>query len=669
MANMFIRQTRTNNKATGEGYFTFRLVRGERIAGKVRQITVLNLGRHFPFAQDDWPLLCSRLEQLLNPQALLCSLNCSDKIERAAQRYYQQLVERAATSAVRSDAPGTGAAPASDASGPDAAIPGCQTSAAAPAHVGTPARAAASTTAPDVQSVDVDSLALTQPRSVGVEHVALHAIAQLGLVDKLTALGIPAVGRACILGNLIARMAAPASELASWEWLQANSALGELLDVDFGALSHMRLYRASDALRHHRDTIEAHVFGAVTTLFAIEETVTLYDLTNTYFEGSAEGNDKAVHGHSKEKRSDCPLVTLGLVLDGSGFVRRSKTFEGNVTEGPTLQVMLSGLKAPAGALVIMDAGIATQANIDWLIEHKYRYLVVRRGGQRQFDASQSVATLTAGGESVKLQKTFSADGKEVELYCHSTGRQAKEVAMVERFCTRFEAGLQKLADGLSSARGEKNADKLLQRIGQLKAKSHGISQHYTITLQAKKDEVPDVSDTSATTAPKATPAVNPTPALTLRWEKQYIQGTMASHPGVYCLRTNLLDWDAQALWQTYSTLTDIESVFRSLKGELGLRPVFHQIENRADGHLFITVLAYQCVQVIRKTLKAVGIHDSWSSLRNTLSVQQRITASMQRSDGRTIHIRKATKAEPALVRIYNALGISAAPGGTKKLLV
>ena len=144
---------------------------------------------------------------------------------------------------------------------------------------------------------------------------------------------------------------------------------------------------------------------------------------------------------------------------------------------------------------------------------------------------------------------------------------------------------------------------------------------------------------------------------------------MASHPGVYCLRTNLLDWDAQKLWQTYSTLTDVESVFRSFKGELGLRPVFHQNENRADGHLFITVLAYQCVQVIRKTLKAHGINDSWTSLRNTLSVQQRITASMQRSDGRTIHIRKATKPEPALIRIYNALGISAAPGGTKKLVV
>jgi transposase len=103
-----------------------------------------------------------------------------------------------------------------------------------------------------------------------------------------------------------------------------------------------------------------------------------------------------------------------------------------------------------------------------------------------------------------------------------------------------------------------------------------------------------------------------------------VAGTLATHPGVYCLRTNLLDWDEQRLWQTYSTLTDIESVFRSLKGELGLRPVFHQKEERADGPLFITVLAYQCVQVIRKTLKEHGISGSWATLRNTMSVRQRV---------------------------------------------
>ncbi|MCX8521816.1 MAG: hypothetical protein ORN28_09815 [Rhodoferax sp.] len=112
--------------------------------------------------------------------------------------------------------------------------------------------------------------------------------------------------------------------------------------MDFTALSLMRLYRASDALVRQREAIEAHVYGAVTELFALEETVTLYDLTNTYFEGQAQSNGKARHGRFKEKRTDCPLVTLGLVLDGSGFVHRSQTFAGNVSEGPALQVMLKG---------------------------------------------------------------------------------------------------------------------------------------------------------------------------------------------------------------------------------------------------------------------------------------------------------------------------------------
>ncbi|MBL8415598.1 MAG: hypothetical protein JNM42_14255 [Propionivibrio sp.] len=113
----------------------------------------------------------------------------------------------------------------------------------------------------------------------------------------------------------------------------------------------------------HRAAIEAHLFSSIETLFSLEETVTLYDLANTYFEGDATANPKAYFGRSKEKRSDCPLVTLGLVLDGSGFIRRSKTFDGNVSEGETLEVMLSGLGAPPGAMVIMDAGMASEAKV------------------------------------------------------------------------------------------------------------------------------------------------------------------------------------------------------------------------------------------------------------------------------------------------------------------
>ena len=613
---MYIRQTRTANKATGEAYFTYRLVRGERIGGKVRQITVLNLGRHFPIKQDDWPLLCSRIEQLLQPQSTF-ELTCPAHIERYAQRYFGQLVARTpAGETLVADEPTISATQA-------------------------PA-------ATDFQEVDVDSLQLAQPRSVGVEHVALHALRQLGFVDKLAELGINGVMRGVILGNLVGRIAHPASELATWNWLQTQSALGELIDVDFNGLSLMSLYRASDLLMQHREAIEDHVFNSVRSLFALEESITLYDLTNTYFEGQASGNSKAKRGRSKEQRSDCPLLTLGLVLDGSGFVRRSKTFAGNVSEGQTLADMLTGLGAAPGALVVMDAGIATEANIAWLVQQGYRYLVVKRGGERHFDEQRAVTLTTVGGETIQLQKELSEDGKEVRLYCHSHGREAKETAMVARFTDAFEAGLQKIADGLQKPRAEKRYDKLLERIGRLKAKSRGASQHYAVNLKT------DESGQRVTE---------------LTWEKTLVTGTMATHPGVYCLRSNEMNWSEDQLWRTYMMLTDLESVFRSLKSELGLRPVFHSKEDRSDGHLFITVLAYQCVQVVRSALKKAGINDSWASLRETLSIQRRVTASMRRKDGRTIHIRKSTVAEPELAAIYDALAIGAAPGGTKKLIV
>ena len=133
-------------------------------------------------------------------------------------------------------------------------------------------------------------------------------------------------------------------------------------------------------------------------------------------------------------------------------------------------------------------------------------------------------------------------------------------------------------------------------------------------------------------------------------------------------RSNELTWDEEKLWRTYTMLTDLESVFRSLKSELGLRPVFHSKEDRSDGHLFITVLAYQCVQALRTTLKAADINDSWSSLRQTLSIQRRVTVSLRRKDGRSVHVRKSSVAEPALMQIYKVLGVNSNPGGTKKLI-
>lgn len=603
---MYIRRTHTSNSATGERYTTHRLVQSERVGGRVRQVTLLNLGRQFTLPQEEWPALCARLEELRSGQGAL--LAGAVLVEREAQRLFARLLAR------------QGVAPAT----------------------------AGRTDGGDVQAVDVDSLELSRPRSVGVESVALWAMAEVRFVELLQDLGLSGPQRALIVGAVVGRMAAPGSERATHRWLGERSGLGELLEVDFETLPLAPFYRAADLLMRHRAVIEQTVFTRVSDLFGLDWTVTLYDLTNTFFEGAAAGNPKAQRGHSKEQRSDCPLVTLGLVLDGSGFVRRSQTFDGAVTEGTTLDGMLQGLGAPRGALVVMDAGIATADNILWLRTQGYRYLVVSRERQRQFDATAATSLTTASGEALAIQRVVDTDAEEVRLYCFSACRAGKEQGISARFTQRFETALQALHEGLARPRTTKQIDKLWERIGRLKAKSHGVGQHYHIEIDA------DATGQLATA---------------IRWEHQPVAGTMLTHPGVYCLRTNELTWDAERLWRTYTLLTDLEAVFRSLKSELGLRPIYHRTEARVDGHLFISVLAYQCVQLIRRRLRAHGISERWSTLRDRLASQCRVTATFRRADGRTLHVRQATRAEPAQLAIIQALGSDPSPGGIQKMLV
>ena len=274
----------------------------------------------------------------------------------------------------------------------------------------------------------------------------------------------------------------------------------------------------------------------------------------------------------------------------------------------------------------------------------------------------------AGGETIRLVREVSEDGQEVRLFCHSPGRELKETGITTRFCDKFEAGLAALAEGLTTPKGERRPEAIRERIGRLKATCRGAGQHYAVTVETAKGtaatqgEAPGQSDPP----PQGTPA-DPDVVTALRWEKKPVPGTMLTDPGVYCLRSNELNWDAAHLWRTYMMLTDLEAVFRSLKGELGLRPIFHSKEDRSDGHLFISVLAYQFVQTIRRRLKEKGIHDSWKTLRDDLSVQRRVTASFVQKDGRTLHVRKATRPEPDIARLYDALGLNHLPGGVHKL--
>ena len=612
---MYIRRTQTRNTTSGERYYTHRLVESKRVEGKVKQITRLNLGRHFDVKQEYWPVLCARIEELLRGQAPLLPTDCPASVERHAQRIAAQLLAR---EPVSSEAASTAA------SETDTHKSGG-----------------------DIQTVDVDSMALVRPRTVGVESLALWAMEQVDFAGLLASLGLTGPQRAAAIGSIIGRMAAPGSERATHRWLEEYSGLGELLDVDYSAMGLSALYRASDRLLAHKAALQATLFERVNDLFGLSTTVTLYDLTNTYFEGDMASNPKAQRGHSKEKRTDCPLVTLGLVLDGSGFVRRSEVFEGNVSEGQTLEEMLEGLGAPAQALVIMDRGIATEANLAWLKKKGYHYLVVSRERTRHFDPERAICIQNAAGESLQLEKVLSEDGDEVRLYCHSERRARKEEAINERFAQRFEQALDKIAEGLSKPRTTKRLDKLWERIGRLKEKSRGVAQHYEIEL------IPDEQGEKA---------------VALRYTRQAVPGGSMTHPGVYCLRSSETDWDEERLWRTYITLTDLEAVFRSLKSELGLRPIFHHKEARVDGHLFITVLAYQFVQIIRRRLGEHAICASWRSLREQLSGQVRVTAVFQRPDGHALHVRKATRPEGMHLEICQALGIDDNPGGIQKLI-
>ncbi len=604
---MFIRRTQTRSISSGQTYFTHRLVRSHRVSGKVRQQTLLNLGSHFPIPREDWPLLCRRLEDILSGQLPLLE-EVSTPLEVEAQRMAERLLQGEA------DVMGTGGEAPSE----------------------------------DLQTVEVGSVELMRPRSVGVEQVGCWALEQLGVGELLEELGLNGPMRAAAMGAIVGRLARPGSERATWGWLRRRSGLGELLEVDFETLPLMRMYRASDALMKHREAIERHLFTRAMGLFDLEPRVTLFDLTNTFFEGKAARQPKAQRGHSKEKRSDCRLLTLGLVLDGAGFVRRSEVFAGRVDEHRTLAGMLEALEAPRGALVVMDRGVATEDRIGWLQQEGYRYLVVSRQGRRQFEAEAAVTVETASKKTLQLHKQVSDDGKEVRLYCRSQERAEKEKGILERFSRRFEQGLTRISEGLSRPRTPKGVGKVRERIGRLKAQSRGAAQHYVIEV------LTDESGEKATS---------------LTWKRQPRPGSMATHPGVYCLRSNQTDWDEESLWRTYTLLTDVEAVFRSLKSELGLRPIYHHKPVRSEGHLFLTVIAYQLVQVIRKRLKQRGNDSSWTTLRGILEGQQRVTVTFRRGDGRTLHVRKATRAEPDQKAIYDALGIDPAPGGVRKMIV
>ena len=499
-------------------------------------------------------------------------------------------------------------------------------------------------TEPRYESVDLNSIRTRQARSIGAEYVALMILKKLGLDNLLQEMNFKEehIKLAALL--IIGRMVKPASEYATVRWAKRMSAVDELLDISLARLSHSQLYRISDKLIKHKEAIEQGLAARERRLFDLQEKIVLYDLTNTYFESSKTGGKKA-RGRSKEKRNDQPLVTLGLVLDEDGFPKQSHLFEGNISEPGTLERILDKIGSEGGKLIILDAGIGTKANVDLIRERGHDYLVVSRS-HPDFEVKEEALKEIYHDQGNRVEALMYRDGDELYLYCRSHLKGKKEHAIQEFHRLRFEAELKHAAEGLHKKRGTKRYSKVLERIGRIKERHARVAYFYDIQVKERDGRAAEIS-----------------------WKLKDEGAFDERFSGSYYLRTSRTDLTEKEIWKLYLSLTDVEDSFRSMKSELGLRPNFHQKDGRIEGHLFITVLAYHVLNSIQKHLHREGVYLRWSTIRDLLSVQQRVTTEMKTRKRSTILIRQSTEPESFHYLVAQALKINPRPLGRKTEII
>ena len=606
---MFVCKVSHYDKTNRREYHTFKLVESVRTERGPRQRDILNLGTDFDLPKEKWKEFADRVEEIISGQTSLW--NYPEEIERLAGRHARKIIRKNASIVVKKEG-------------------------------------SSSDAPPDCRTVDVNSVENEQARTIGGEHVVYEMIKELELDRKLAQLKFNKPHLEAAIGVIVARLINPTSERATHLWLKGISGTDELMDADFSRLSQDRVYKVSDMLLKNKEAIEEHLSSKERNLFNLEEKIILYDLTNTFFEGSGKHNKKAHPARSKEKRNDCPLVALGLVLDADGFPKRSHVFAGNVSEPKTLEAMVKDL-CPSKPLfkptIVLDAGIATEANIKWLKGNQYSYLVVSRKRKKEIPADAKLVTVKKDDAAlVEAALVKNEDTDEIELYCHSKGKEKKEKGIKTFFQSRFEEELIKAQSALTKKNGVKRYEKVIERIGRLKERFNRVAHRYEVII--KKD-----------------PETNKAKAIS--WHLKETE----NNNGVYVLRTNREELKEKAIWNIYNMLAEVEDAFRCMKSELGFRPIHHQKEVRGDGHIFIAVLAYHLLHTIRFKLRRMGIHLSWTAIRDQLATQVRITTTMKAKDGKMIHIRKSSRAELSHKTIYDALSLPHQPGKIVKTIL
>ena len=598
---MYIRKVRKTDPKSGKTYFYHQLVESYRTPKGPRQRTLLNLGR-LELEKDELKFLADRIEDLLIGQLPL--LEVPERIETLA-RHFASLIRKKKFQ-----------------KGKDRVQYETQW-----------------------ETIDVNSIKNEDARTVGAEVVGDWAYKKLRIAQILEGVGFnkKEIDRAKVL--VIGRLVNPGSEKEIHEWFHKRSGLDEVMDIDPKGISLSSLYRISDKLVANKESIEERLVERERELFGLGEQLILYDLTNTYFEGAVSESDLSKRGKSKEKRNDRPLVTVGIILDEDGFPKASRIFPGNVSEPSTLEKILDDffINSPRqlplnGKLptVVMDAGIATEENLEMIRQKGLDYICVDRRKVKEIPSGEEKVVHEDDYGTVTAVRVEEPD--EVFLYCNSTGRAKKEEAIKNRFQLRLEEDLEKIKQGLKRKGGIKRYSKVLERIGRVKEKYSSVSQFYEITVKEENGKAVDVC-----------------------WKIKNEDKFQLRFSGTYKLRSSRTDLSDKELWDIYNLLSNIEASFRSLKHELSLRPIYHRIDRRIRGHIFITVLAYHLLCVVQRKLRERGISHSWDRIRKHLSSLIRVTTTMVNKKGKTIHLRQTTELEPFHLEVYNALELPLRP--------
>lgn len=498
---------------------------------------------------------------------------------------------------------------------------------------------------PQYVEVDLKGVRVERTQDFGDVFLALTLWRMLGF-DELFSKNLP-VGReevswslmACVL--TIARFVEPDSELHVEDTWYHRTALGQMLAVAAGKVNAARLYRTLDTILPLKSDIETHLKQRVGELFSPDFDLLLYDVTSTYFEGQAKANPQAKHGYSRDHRGDCKQVCIGLVATQDGFPLAYEVFSGNRADVTTVKEMVEIMESKYGRarrIWVMDRGMVSEDNLQFLRNRGGFYLVgTPRGMLKRFEAYLLDSDWSKVQEGIEVKLVNSPNGQETFVLCRSADRREKEKAIHERFAERIEAGLSKLDKELKRARKKRDRAVLERRIGRLLGKNSRAAGGFKIEV---------VED-------KTCPA-----SLQLRWWRieAWRQWSSLSE-GCYLLRTNLTEQSPEKLWQTYMQLTDVEAVFRTGKSDLKIRPIWHQLEHRVQGHILFSFLAYALWKTLQIWMERSGLG---RGVRTVIEEFARLKANdviLKTSAGREIKLCCITQPDPAQRALLDRMGL------------